>query len=309
MSFEDIPVRNYKDYISIIEKCKPYRSADHNNRYPLGYREYSRRYFTINPETGSVVTFYDNYELATIHKDNTIEFTAYGGYGQGEKGVVERLTHGLLQTQSNYGGTVYYNTKKWYERKNALTHPVFKGLRFNIATGELHESSIYELHTLSIDTKKAAPIRKKYGEFFDIGAKLVGVMDKHQIYEEMISVRRQLQTKGWSETDAITDRVDEYLVNSDGAGALIYLGAVFNYRELDWLSKWGSADPRSLATFGEKVFVEYVKRNFFDRVYTQQIDLGHDICKTRITRVGDKLPTVRWGQKVFVGGKEASRYR
>lgn len=311
--FRDIPYRSkFEHFVELSQKCKPYRSADGRERYPLGRRAYSKRYWTFSDNKQSVTAYYDNVELLKIHSDDTVEFVAPAGYGQGDCGILASMLYGWVQIQGQYGGAVYYHVRNYNEKENSIKHPVFKGLRFHIETGTLHESSKYEVHTLNLDTKKTKILREPYEGLFKIGAQLMKVMDKNQICQEIRETREKLKAqsmlRGWADRDVRED-LKEYLSNNDGVGALIHLGAVYNYKDIMTWYKWGSPDSRDLASLGEKPYVTYVKKYFLDELYSREIANGGDVCHTSVVE-GPlvKLPTNRWGQKIFVGGNEVARY-
>jgi hypothetical protein len=257
-----------------------------------------------------VTAYYDNVELLKIHSDDTVEFTANHSYGQGDCGVLASMLYGWVQIQGQYGGAVYYHVRNYNKKENSIKHPVFKGLRFHIETGTLHESSKYEVHTLNLDTKKTKILREPYEGLFKIGAQLMKVMDKNQISQEIRDTWGKLKTENmlWAGHDVRED-LKEYLSNNDGVGALIHLGALYNYKNIINWYKWGNPDSRDLASLGEKPYVAYVKKYFLNEIYSREIANGGDVCHTSVVE-GPlvNLPTDRWGQKIFVGGNEVARY-
>ena len=309
--FRDIPYRpKFEHFVELSQRDKPYRSADGKKRYPLGRRAYGRRYWMFSDNNQSVTAYYDDMELIKIHSDDTVEFTANRGYGQGDCGILSSMLYGWVQIQGQYGGAVYYHSRSWSEKPNSIKHPVFKGLRFHIETGTLHESSKYEVHTLNLNPKKTKILREPYEGLFKIGAQLMKVMDKNQISQEIRDTREKLKAQDilWSSRDVRQD-LEEYLSNNDGVGALIHLGAVYNYKNILGWYRWGNPDSRDLASLGEKSYVAYVKKYFLNEIYNREIVNGGDVCHTSVVE-GPlvKLPTNRWGQKIFVGGNEVARY-
>ena len=309
--FRDIPYRpKFEHFVELSQRDKPYRSADGKERYPLGRRAYGRRYWMFSDNNQSVTAYYDDMELIKIHSDDTVEFTANRGYGQGDCGILASMLYGWVQIQGQYGGAVYYHSRNWSEKPNSIKHPVFKGLRFHIETGTLHESSKYEVHTLNLNPKKTKILRAPYEGLFKIGAQLMKVMDKNQISQEIRDTREKLKAQDilWSSRDVRQD-LEEYLSNNDGVGALIHLGAVYNYKNILGWYRWGNPDSRDLASLGEKSYVAYVKKYFLNEIYNREIVNGGDVCHTSVVE-GPlvELPTDRWGQKIFVGGNEVTRY-
>ena len=96
-----------------------------------------------------------------VRDDNTIEIL-YDRMGQGERMIIsEQLgVKAYFMQESISGGVIF--TDRYSQANRTLKRPAFKGMRFNITTGELHESSRYKINVKVVDRKKSNELLKEH---------------------------------------------------------------------------------------------------------------------------------------------------
>jgi hypothetical protein len=320
--FYDIqPRKKYSDFINEAESIKPYRSADGLRRYPLGKRAYSRRYWrfvdeTTQKENPPIGIFYNDTLLLKYHSDDSVEFVSNYAYGQGDGGLVSSVLRGTVKSVSTLGGAVYYTERNRHNDMNLVMHPLFKGLRVNLSDGSAHESCKYEVHTYQVAPAKTKSFREPYSKMFSLATKLLKVMDKDQIYQEMMDYRSKYMpttagNNAWAaywERD-IEEIGQEFLQSQDAVGLVLHFGARYNYKDFSYWQKWSMHTyDRESPTLSEKKFPDTVKTRFLTELYKSLIAKGVDIHETYVTQAGQRLPTVKWGQRILVNGNEMARY-
>jgi hypothetical protein len=321
MPFYDIPtIWEYKQLAEHASKTKPYRnSSTEKPRYPLGNRRYSERFYVprldliqegYRQEHGSdhdwwyygppiEIYYQDRYMLGTFHKDNTFEFNpSYGGYSQGDTGVISSVLPGWIQSKVNYGGLAFHH------KQSQATVPVYESLRVRLCDGRPVDE--YEMHVYSLDRMKTKPYRKEHDSMFKNALFMFKAMGPESTIEEL----KQMSS---GEVELPIDYgcydVLELLKSEDPAGVVLWLALRYNINNckhsFTYNNSWGY--KRFLASMGPEPLVRSVKNYFYRELYIRARDKGEEILQTKIYKFGDKMPTTEWGHKIFVNGVERKR--
>ena len=124
--------------------------------------------------------------LAKVRADNTIEFTeAY--YGQGDRYFLSGnswTTKGYVSTSVRHGGMSYFlsNTR----RQRGL--PIFRGMRFNMSTLEVHPNSKYIFRRRVVNRKKVKESLEVFKKPFTLAKTMLGAMTTEVFREDMDNV-------------------------------------------------------------------------------------------------------------------------
>ena len=187
MAFYDIHNVSYNALVEHAQRVKPYR--DSNGAYNLGARRYSDRHYRFrdglidvyytHPEVSRRViegdktldTWNHKRHLMTIHPDNSFEVINYSG--QGDNMFMSQAVQGYIHQDGGRKGVVYYT--------NTKMHPVFKGLRIDLKTGEA--VTPYKFYKRDIDKKKANEVLKEFVEFQTLAMKFIEPMTPMGILE------------------------------------------------------------------------------------------------------------------------------
>lgn len=161
----------YEYFMNMYKSKKPYRGT---NEIPYADRTMRPRFFKAR-QSGDELVFdmYDGDELGTLYPDNTFEFTNNLWTSQlyTMNNYLFRSSHlPYIGHSSKHGGVVL---RKWSEK---IVIPVFKGLRINLETLELHENSKYEVRIKKLNTKDVNKGFKVYEEKFKLAQAILKSM-------------------------------------------------------------------------------------------------------------------------------------
>jgi hypothetical protein len=171
-----------EQYEDIIKNIKS-KSALSKYNEETTWDEFNRKYVSVGK-------FYKYIKkdriLAIVRADNTIEFTKTY-YGQGDRHFLSGdgwTTKGYVSTSVRHGGMTYFlsNTR----RQRGL--PIFKGMRFNIDTLELHPDSKYIFKRRVVNRKKVKEAFKKYQQPFNLAKTMLGAMTYEVFNDDMNNV-------------------------------------------------------------------------------------------------------------------------
>jgi hypothetical protein len=107
----------------------------------------------------------------TIHPDNSFEVVNFSG--QGDCMFMSQATRGYIHQDGGRKGVVFYT--------NTKMHPIFKGLRIDLKTGDA--VTPYKFFKRDIDKKKANELLKEYKDFQDVAMKFIEPMTPMGILE------------------------------------------------------------------------------------------------------------------------------
>jgi hypothetical protein len=171
-----------EEYKEIVAKTKSKRALNKLHQEDE-WDEVNKRY---NP-TGNHYRYLKNDRiLATVRADNTIEFNETY-YGQGDRHFLSGdgwTTKGYFSTSVKHGGMTYFlsNTK----RKQGL--PIFKGMRFNMTTLELHPDSKYIFKRRTVNRKKVKEAFKKYEQPLTLAKTMLSAMTSEVFKDDIGNV-------------------------------------------------------------------------------------------------------------------------
>lgn len=135
-----------------------------------------------------------------VRDDNTIEIICEY-MGQGDRMIIsEQLgISAYFMQEASSGGVIF--TDRYAQHRRKLKRPAFKGMRFNIDTGELHESSRYKIDVKVVDRKKSNQLMKEHVDKLSMIKMFYNSTDENTLIADM--------------TDAIKQNDPEYFNNSN----------------------------------------------------------------------------------------------
>lgn len=317
MGFRDVYHRvSYDHFMAQTRTEQPYRSADGLKRYPLGKRQYSKRYWILKDD-GTITIHYDGPLLGVVHPDSTFEFrmdVGRTGYDQGEAMLLTSLVAspelgGWVMSQAHKGGCVFVlranEDSPWKER---MIFPVFKGLRVRLSDGK--PMTEYEVHTRVLDRKATAPIRKQYETIFKTAKAMITAMGPSAVVQELFHIQNG-QIPG--ALNYLASNVFEAIDVNDPAGMVLNLTMRYDYANLKSHICWRGhlnipERTERLYTQFQHTHVNAIKEKFMTELYIIALKEGKELVLTKVTGQLDKLPTKAWGQKIVVNGAEVQRY-
>lgn len=242
-----MPSLSYATLKHITNVTSPYRGS--TNRYPLGDRKRSHKYFLVdyidneevyriiygkrwervfitpdemvkykalgkdvdgNPQDPNKCWYYDvkPNEMGIVRPDNTFEFTMEY-LGIGNSGFLNNMMRGLLVRSSRHGGVVYSNRYSSQQHDYAF-HPVFKGLRINLESGAVHESSKYRVIGKRVSRKASKDLMKRYELMLKASEAMAKMMESKDFVETVYEVYKEA-----SGIDLLTAKTGYPYVNRD----------------------------------------------------------------------------------------------
>lgn len=242
-----MPSLSYAALKHITNVTSPYRGS--TNRYPLGDRKRSHKYFLVdyvdgeqvfrviygkrwervfitpdemvkykalgkdvdgNPQDPNKCWYYDvkPNEMGIVRPDNTFEFTMEY-LGIGNSGFLNDMMRGYLARSSRHGGVVY--TTRYSSQQNYYAfHPVFKGLRINLESGAVHESSKYRVIGKRVSRKASKDLMKRYETMLKSSEVMAKTMEAKDFIEIAYEVYKEA-----SGIDLLTAKTGYPYVNRD----------------------------------------------------------------------------------------------
>lgn len=263
---QEIRPKSFADIESIARSVKPYRGT--TNKYPLGARDYSSRYFIFNGDHADI--HYGNYAKSHMlrwHNDNSIEFMQ-SSYGQGQNQLLCALLDPMyVHSDCKQGGdviTLKTNVTKVY--------PIFKGLRFMSEDFTLHPSVSYKYEYAVIDKKASKALRGEWDERMKMIRAFFMASDVEQIVEDSKTFNAVLEEDPYAyflQTVRCMSVYDPFRTKS-----------------------YGWQRGKDLTKDREGVFKESVAK-FFKHLY-----MVNDTLEWKEAGVGKAVPRGNWGVRV-----------
>lgn len=242
-------------------------------------------------------------ELGVVRSDNTFEFTAEVGFGQGSNQVMSSWSRGYFFNSSRHGGMVY--------RDPDVFHPIFKGMRLNCDTMMPHEGSQYRVVGKRVNRKEGKEFLKRYADFYTITEVMLKTMDWKGFMETGVDVVKPLISSP-----------DQWYLSSEDKGRLIdFAEKNINDAPLDaclaYLCAYdiqnmrrrveGYGDQNSWYNRSE-LDLETVYNNLKRRL-NKEIYKANPCVMNFIEYTPTKpYPPSEWGVDIFVGDKEVQQY-
>lgn len=304
MAFYDIQNVSYKALVEHAKTAKPYRDSD--GAYNLGARRYSDRHYRFrgdlidvyytHPDMSKKIVAKDsnidtwNYKrhLLTIHPDNSFEVINFSG--QGDNMFMSQAVRGYIHQDGTRKGVVFYN--------NTKMHPIFKGLRIDLETGDA--VTPYQFYKRDIDKKKANELLKQYEDFQQMAMKFIEPMTPMGILEVF---------KDLYEQEGDLDRLDEGLFVQlvkekkyvDAAIVFSIAGHghhYYSYRHLLETIFKSDEHEREMRML-TRSFDEHYKTILATRIRENIRDIVlvgcNDAAVLKELPIGEKFPSSKWG--------------
>ena len=140
--------------------------------------------------SGEYVRDYKNAKVDLIvRSDNTVEIVT-NNFHQGMRMIFSAYSYsnGVFQSSVNHGGIIY----TWTELGVTKTIPIFKGMRFNMDTKEIHPSAGYLATYRTVDRKLSKEAMNLYKDKLNGAFAFITCMDKESFREDIDSVTKEL---------------------------------------------------------------------------------------------------------------------
>ena len=272
-----------------------------------------------NSKEGLIADRYWKYKrtpnkVGIVYPDNSFEFTADGGLGQGLRqmfsgGWFSNST--WVSTEVNRGGAVMY-TGSWepkhengvYSRVWSIHnwHPIFKGLRINIKDNTVHHSCNYEVRTYKSIRSETKKLFDEYRTDLETAKLIINSMGKDNFLED---VKEAYTTGNYTIEDTYNDTIHgnfkspvEMLTALCIAYAHKYRGNLLHVARSDdrgWY--YNSLDINAIMTRVIEVFKE-------DLIFTNKTIAMEEV----VHKVGVRYPSTKWGVIVSCNGNIVSQY-
>jgi hypothetical protein len=313
--FQDVGFVGRERLERIVATDKPYK--DSKNAYPYGGRRYSARHFRVMPNGDYEIwymnrTTVDDYLegkdsthdyrkwglVGIVRADNTFEFTK--SVGMSESMLLTEAMSADVANDKRRGGAYY--------AKGKYMHPIFKGLRVDVTTGEA--KTPYTTVHRTLNRKKALQCIKKYDEFKTVYHAMRDAMDHVGVLEVLVDMAKE---KGLDD------------LRKCGFGRVLQLIDEKKYLDAGLLygmnhgngNSWYTAhtiehvleDESRLREKAEnyKLHIKSTTRWSEDK-FRRDIYAGTpEVFETYESGVGEKIPSSAWGFDVMVDGKVAER--
>jgi len=124
-----------------------------------------------------------------IRSDNTVEIVT-DDFHQGMRMIFSawNYANGCFQSSVAHGGIIY----TWTELGITKTIPIFKGMRFNIDTKEIHPSAQYLATYRTVDRKLSKEAMNLYKDKLNGAYAFITCMDQENFKEDMDTVTAEL---------------------------------------------------------------------------------------------------------------------
>lgn len=124
-----------------------------------------------------------------VRSDNTVEIVT-DSFHQGMRMIFSAYSYsrGVFQSSVNHGGIIY----TWTELGVTKTIPIFKGMRFNMDTKEIHPSAQYIAKYRTVDRKLSKEAMSIYQDKLNGAFAFITCMDKESFKEDIDSVTGEL---------------------------------------------------------------------------------------------------------------------
>jgi len=239
---------NYQRLLKISETQEPYRGSE--NRFPFSNRKYGHKYFLKDMVDGvpqfRLCYYYRKNDtepnvFGIVRSDNTIEFDMGGRYmHQGLRQIMSASFYkdGYFSSSVGHGGIIYSNRLN-EENNTWRVIPIFRGLRMDMDTMEIHESSKYTFVKKTLSREKSKALLAKYENAFKVAEVMYVNLEQDKISDIMKEIGREYFPKYWVEngnygyldiktgnTKEVMDKADEILESSPFDSFILYINAI-----------------------------------------------------------------------------------
>ena len=237
-----------------------------------------------NPKVDLIIRSDDTVEVVTdnFHQGMRMIFSAYN------------YINGVFQSSVNHGGIIY----TWTELGVTKTIPIFKGMRFNIDTREIHPSAKYIATYRKVDRTLSKEAMNIYQDKLNGAYAFINCMEKEAFIADTDSVAEELLPDfknryywGVTAQDEAEKLADKIFFEKPVEAIYLYMKS---FHVGYYLSSM--AHPS-----------EYV--NVFKKKFAKYIQEKHDtFYKTSITHLED-FKSSQWNIDITVNGKMVERLK
>jgi len=245
------------------------------------------------------------YELGVVRSDNTFEFTAVHGYGQGNNSIISTWSRGFFYSSSRHGGMIY--------RDNSLGifHPIFKGMRLEIETMQPHKDSIYQAVGKRVNRKEGKEFLKRYEDFYTINEVMLKAMDYKAYMETACDVVSSLEipTSDWGLHHSQREKLITYAescINSAPLDAGVAFALAYDVKD-SW-SRVRAFSGAGNSYYSREVELETIFTNLKRKLNTELYRKNPTVMKLVEYKMGSLYPASQWGVDIYVNGKEVEQY-
>lgn len=230
-----------------------------------------------------------------VRADNTVEIVT-DSFHQGMRMIFSAYSYskGVFQSSVNHGGIIY----TWTELGVTKTIPIFKGMRFNMDTKEIHPSAQYIAKYRTVDRKLSKEAMSIYQDKLNGAFAFITCMDKESFREDIDSVTKEL----------IPDNVTSYYWGSESqnkaeklADSIFFekpVEAIYLYMKSFHVGYYLSsmAHPSDWIRVFKKKFAKYIhaKHDTFSKEYLTHLE---------------NFKSSQWNIDVTVNGKMVERLK
>lgn len=241
--------------------------------------------------------------ILVVRNDNTVEFIA-DSLHQGTRHFLTNNVKGYFEANCKLGGVVYRTIEYGGGSTNM---PIFKGLRVDAQTMQIHKDSQYEVRLPRVDRKKSKQAVVKYKTHFTIAKTMISIMDfdafAHELKEAQKDIDIAFEGKNiW--LSSVKGEMQEYALtymDSDPLRSVSLSMLTFNiYPARSIANGW----PKSLGDIDYPTsMVNAVITKIKKQTYIKEDTFNYDIVKS-----GESITQCNWKSKLFVNGKETNQY-
>lgn len=320
---------------------KPFRGT--HNRYPVGSRTQSNKYFLTeerNGESIARVIYGERRQYTAISKEmfyhlkNKINVVDRGSstdpmfyrvdtvpnemgivredntfeftaqnLTQGDNNILTKWSHGIFKTSVRHGGVVYTGFSSF--------HPIWIGARFNTETMQPHKP--YQVFGLRVKRKEAKDHFKSYEKFFTVARTMSTAMEWENFERTAIDVINEHITGfdwggayGWynPERDTKFLSMAKSLQDTAPLDAYVFYLCAYNSNVMTRLVTKANKTNNYYRTPAMHALYLGFHRRLTQEIYRATPELFKEVEY----EAGKGFPANNWGIKVIVDGQQVKQY-
>jgi hypothetical protein len=237
------------------------------------------------------------YLLGVVRPDNTFEFNAPHGYGQGDMGILSQWSLGWFSNDSRRGGMVY--------KRGQIVHPIYHGMRVHCETME--PVVPYQVVGKRVQRKVTNELMSSYKDFYKVSEVMLKSMDYKTFMETALDVYDE-HFGGeihFNNKNAIFKA--DCLKDSAPLDATILYMLGHDVNRMQWNVNYGIRNKTIRYTHSdetpEQMYVN-LKRKMNKEIYKR----NESVFKDQVYDYGKAYPPSEWGVKVVVDGKNVQQF-
>ena len=244
-------------------------------------------------------------ELGVVRSDNTFEFTAKHGYGQGHNSVISSWSIGFFCNSSRHGGMIYRDNSR------SIFHPIFKGMRLEIETMQPHKDSIYQVVGKRVNRKEGKEFLKQYEDFYKVNEVMLKAMDYKSYMETASDVVNSLEisTDHWGVHEGERKKLITYAescINSAPLDAGVAFALAYDIKDI-W-SRVRAFLGVGNSYYSREMELELIFTNLKRKLNNELYRKNPTVMNLVEHQMGSLYPASQWGIDIYVNGKEVEQY-